>query len=192
MFCPLSIDWGNVAQWISGIAAAAAVFYALFRDNIQQRWQRHNLKFLEVINIQQGSIWIYRLVINNDSKYIAKNIEFDIEELIVNGQRRKNFLPAPLNWTHTDGKSQKDIFPHQTAYLDILTTNFNRQGIPLALYTPALWSILPMVKIEKGTTVLKLKYYSENGQTGNINIQVKWKGNSTSEEEYLPEVDITD
>jgi hypothetical protein len=189
MFCPLSIDWGNVAQWVSGIAASGVIIYALYRDNISHHWKKPKIKFIKVIKNFQGNICIYRLVIKNDSNYIAKNVEIDIEEVIDDdGNKRDNFLPAPHNWTHID-KPLRDIFPHQIAYLDILTIN----EVPnqfIALYTRILWFIPNMTIIKPGTTILKFKYYTENGQTGNINLQVKWKGKETFDENDLPEIKI--
>ena len=151
MFCPSSIVWGNFAQWVSGVSAILAIFYALFRDNISHYWKRPKLKFIGIIKTRQNSIWIYRLGIKNDSNHIAKNVEFDIEEVKENGTKKENFIPAPHSWTHNNVSSLRAIFPHQTAYLDIIT--INEKDSPITLYTPAIWSIPDMVKIGKGTTI---------------------------------------
>lgn len=136
---------------------------------------------------RQNLHWNYRLVIKNDSNHIAKNVEFDIEEVIFNGTKRVNFLPAPLNWTH--GNSLRDIFPHQIAYLDIIIVN-NLENVPIALCAPVLYGLSEMVKIEAGTTLLKLKYYTENGKTGTIDLKVTWNGSSATDENNLPEISI--
>jgi hypothetical protein len=189
MFCPLSADWGNVAQWVSGIAAISAILYALYRDNFSQYLKKHKLKFIEIVKIRQNSFWIYRLVLKNDSKHMAKNIEFDIEEIIENGIKRTNFLPAPHNWTHELDKSRRDIFPYQVAYLDLVTIN-ELPNAPIALYARVLWDIPEMIRINKGTTILKYSYYSENGQTGNLKLQVNWNGKPTTCEGNLPVITI--
>jgi hypothetical protein len=190
MFCPLSIDWGNVAQWFSGIIALLVLVYTLFREVISHCWKKPKLKFLGVIKNIQTNICIYRLIVKNDSKYIAKKVEIDIDEVIDDDNNpRKNFLSAPHNWTHRDDSSLRDIFPHQIAYLDIVTINQVENQF-IALYARILWNIPDMSIIKPGTTILKFKYYTENGQTDDIKLQVKWNGNKTLNENDLPEIKI--
>ncbi len=188
MFCPQSVVWGNVAQWVSGIAAFMVIIYALCKDDIDRYFRHHEIKFIKVIKTIQGSICLYRLLIENDSNYTAKNVEIDIEEVIDNGKEREYFLSAPHRWTHREN-SLRDIFPHQIASLDIITI----KEVPaqfISLGAPFLWNIPNMTEIKPGTTILKFKYYTENGQTGSMKVQVKWEGKETLGENDLPEVII--
>ncbi|MBK8483661.1 MAG: hypothetical protein IPL31_04755 [Saprospiraceae bacterium] len=96
---------------------------ALFGDKLKRKLWKPKLKFKNVLQTEQNSFINFRLVIENDSNNIAEQVEFDILEVKDNDTLRSNFIPAPHSWTHIENNSLRDIFPHQTVYLDIIRMN---------------------------------------------------------------------
>ncbi len=185
-YCSSSLDWGSIAQWVSGIAALLVFFYALYRDNISYHFRKPKLKFVKIIKSSQKSECVCRLVIKNDSNHLAKNVEFDIERIIHNKKRRENFIPAPLSWTHNNKNPFRDIYPKQTTYLDVITIKENKNPM---VYAPNIWDIPNLVEIKEGSTTLELKYYTENGKTDSLKLEVNW--NNASEGGICDSLKIT-
>lgn len=44
MFCPQEVAWGNVADWVSGLGASAAVIGAVWIAKTQERFAKHMKK----------------------------------------------------------------------------------------------------------------------------------------------------
>ena len=171
MFCPLSVDWGNVAQWVSGGCTFLAIVYALYRDNIQQRFQRPIFRFLDISKVNQNGVMYYRLIIKNDSRFVAKNVEFEVNDVVDSGNPRDGFLPASHSWTHRD--LVRDISPYQVAYLNLCSVD---NAVPLTanLTAPHLETyVKDMALINSNTDAILLKFYTENGYHGEVKIKVE-------------------
>lgn len=179
--------------WTQIIASFFAIITALIVAYLMplmiKLLQKPKLKPLRIFRVLQTYQYIYRLAIKNDSDYVAKKIKIDIENVIDEGSvSRENFLPAPLSWTHGQ-EATRDIFPHETAYLDICAVKQEANKF-ITLTAPNIESFPDMAILKKGTTQLKVRYYNENGQTGDIKIKVVWNGNETFDEANLPEISI--
>ena len=109
---------------------------------------------------------VVRLAITNDANFKAKSVEANIEEIEWDSEKRKDFIPMPLLWTHR--QSIRDIYPHQTVYLDILYIRHNpelvgEQDILFAVATGQ--DIDNLSKFNPyGESKISIKLYQESGQ----------------------------
>lgn len=179
--------WAQIIASFFVIITALIVAYLMpFMIKLFQKPKLRPLKILKVLQTYQ---YIYRLTIKNDSNFIAKNVEIDIEGITDDGGvPRENFIPAPLRWTHRDDAS-RDVFPHQTAYLDICAVKREANKF-ITLAAPNIEAFPDMVILKSGTTNIKLRYYNENGQAEDIKIKVVWNGNETFNDADLPKLSI--
>lgn len=175
------------------IASLFAIFTALVVAYLMEPWRRSfmktNLVPIKVVSQLQGGTYCYRLAIENDSHYIAKNVEIDLEEIKDDGNiTRQNLIPSPLSWTHRSRES-RDIQPHQTVYLNLLEA-IQEQNKFLRITAPNIQHLDDMTLIKPGESKLTLKVYQDNGQIKQITIKVTWNGNESFEEADLPEIKI--
>jgi len=177
-------------QLISSIFAILTALTVTFLIDPWKRWfRRTNLIPIDVISYFQDFQYIYRLQLRNESCYTAKNVEIDVEGVRDNGDKlRENFVPSPLSWTHRTTEP-RNILPHQNAFLDICEVKQEANKF-IILAAPHIKPLKEMPYIKKGTTRLVLKYYQENGQTGEVKLKITWNGNETFNEGDLPTVVI--
>lgn len=168
------------------LSSAAALTIALRQDEWRRRKRKSDIKALEVVGVYQNSIRYYRLVLRNEGKYTARNIEVDVEEVYdEGGKERDNFIPAPLRWTHIN-TTTRNIFPNQVAYLDICEFKQEQGRSFIRLFAPNIKNLNDMPYLGAGQTKLVLRHYQENGQTGEIEVFVNWSGR----EEDLPSLKL--
>lgn len=174
------------------IASLFTIGTALIIAYLMEPWKRFfqktKLRPVEIVRKFQNFQYLYRLVILNDSDYLAKNVEINTEQVFDYDNTIRDFIPAPLRWTH-GSDYPRDIFPHQTVYLDICEVK-QEQNKFITLTLPHLAGLDEMLIIKKGRTKLVLKYYQENGQTGIIKLEIKWNGKENFTEEDLPKIKL--
>jgi len=118
---------------------------------------------------------IGRLVIRNDGRYIAENVEAYIDRIKYNGEFRANYIPMPLRWTHgelnKEGSTMRNIYPHQTVYLDIFDHVVDESYVG---NTSVIFSVLSgrnvddLSKMNIGRSELYIKLYQASGQVDEI------------------------
>jgi hypothetical protein len=134
IFCPYSIDWGNVAQWAGAIFTCAAVLVAL-RGPITEFLFPPKLhveiclkppdSLIEPITVDmppyQSSRYMFRLYVRNRAKYkkaLAEKVQIfanKLEKLSDDGQTFilvDEFLPMRLEWSYNREKIMDWLFPH--------------------------------------------------------------------------------
>ena len=165
---------------------------ALLIDYIKRKTQLSNVLANRITSINQDDhLIVFRLVLMNNGEYAAKSIEMQIDS-ILEGNDEREFIPSPLAWTHKDPKiPQRDIFPNQFVYLDLL--NYKEYPdigeIKLTVNTPNLVGIPDMIELNAGTTTLNLISFQENGQSRRFKIHIYWEGKHPFEK-YEPIVTI--
>lgn len=167
-------------------AAIGAILVALLLDKIRREVEKTNLIPGKIIKNLQGAQYHFRLSITNKSDYIARKVEVDLEKITENDGTERRIVPTPLDWTHRD--EFRDIFPHQTAYLNICEVQ-QEQDKFIKIRAVRIMH-LDMVIVKKGTTKVVLRYYQENGQTGEIKLRITWNGNETFNENDLPTIEL--
>jgi hypothetical protein len=188
-FSPKRPIWLQIIEFIILLLAPiVALAIGLWKDDWRKKIEKSNIKAIKVNKHCQNSEYYYRLVLKNEGKYTAKNLEIDIEEVYDDKLKRKNFVPSPLRWTHRDTKP-RDVFPSQTCQLDICNFRF-KQGENLILTAPDIMNLKSIPFLKAGKSKLILKHYQENGQTGIIKLSVFWTGKENRKEENLPIVKL--
>lgn len=168
-------------------AAVGAIIVALTIDKIKKGIEKPLLIPGKILKTLQGATYHFRLPLKNDSEYIAKRVEVNIDKIVDPNDREREIVPTPFDWTH--GNEIRDIFPHQTALLNICEVQ-QEQGKFIRLSIPRIMHLDSMTLLTQGTTKLALKYYMENGQTGEIKLKVVWNGNESFNEEDLPKIKL--
>lgn len=186
-----TISSQSIGAFIAGLFTIITTLILLYlKEPILRRLRKTKIVPLRVIRHHQNKgLIVYRLIILNDSNYLAKNVEVDIKEIIDDGGvSRINFVQSPLNWTHLSQKP-RDIYPHQDAWLDLFDVTLT-QGKYMRLSAPNISGLPDLPYLKQGKTKLVLNYYQENGQNGTIELQVEWNGNETFQGNDLPVVTI--
>lgn len=168
-------------------AAVGAIIVALTIDKIKKGIEKPILVPDKILKTPQGATYHFRLPLKNDSEYIAKRVEVTIEKIVDPDGQEREIVPTPFEWTH--GNENRDIFPHQTALLNICEVQ-QEQGKFIRLKIPRIMHLDSMTLLNQGTTKLTLEYYMENGQTGEIKLKVEWNGNKSFDEEDLPKIKL--
>ncbi|MDR3571375.1 MAG: hypothetical protein P4L81_04220 [Candidatus Pacebacteria bacterium] len=124
-----------------------------------------------------------RVIIENKGAFTARSVEAYIESIIDSGDRREDFFPMPLLWTHgqlnKDGAAVRDIYPHQTVYLDIFNNMLDREMLAdrsLRLAVAAGNDVAALSRGALGESVLVVKLYQESGQVTEIRLKTAWDG----------------
>lgn len=168
-------------------AAVGAICVALLLDRIRKFTEKTNLVSGEIIKNLQGPSYHFRLPLTNQSDYVARKVEVDVEKIIDDNGEERKIVPTPLDWTHKE--EQRDIFPHQTAFLNICEAQ-QEVGKFIKIRAVRIMHLEEMVVIKKGVTRVTLRFYQENGQTGEIKLKIVWNGNETFKEQDLPTISI--
>jgi hypothetical protein len=160
-------------------AVLTALIIALFSPYIIERWKRKfkksNIDVIDILEIHQNSKYNGRLIIKNNSKARALNVEAYVEYISDNGKLREGFLPVPLNWTHghlTNSLNSRYINGYQTVHLDIYC--FDSVNKKVLLQTPI--NIAQFNEIKNGKTELRIKLYQESGDVVPRKVIVTWDG----------------
>lgn len=166
-----------VGALVAGIIGFLTVF---FRDWYEKKMNKSHLTILKITRNEQMGVHVYRLAIKNEGDYVAEDLEIELVEIIENGKNRENLVPSPMRWTHIkEDISVRDIFPHQTTFLDILEVREispNDHSIGLIELTALhIGYLKEMVKINSGKTVIRLRFYQKNGQTGSISFVINFE-----------------
>lgn len=138
---------------------------------------------MPLYNNQPDNSIVGRIIIKNKSIFKAEDVEANAEGLAINQKGRKNFLPCPLNWTHSqlfsvDGRYQpaRNIHPRQSVYLDIY--KYYKESNNLKLATIAGQDIEDFSSLKPGENNVTIRLYQESGQTLKIELTITWNGKS--------------
>ena len=189
LLLPFYLDWEFWSVIAAGISSLVALAIA-FKDQMLWKFRKPKLvvqgiEVFEQPNSNRSKYYIFRLAIKNEGRQNASNVEVDTENLFVDGQRRMNFLPAPLGWTHGQlllGKTTRDIAASQTVYVDIarFCPSGYQTDIPhmtqctLWLNVLAGAEIPDFANIDKANTVLELKVFADRLEPIPIKIKINY------------------
>lgn len=116
---------------VSLLSTMAALVIATF-DGRMKRWaEKPKLGIKTVAHNSQanGNVTqdVWRLLMENEGKGTAREVEVYAEKIIRNRSIVENFLPVPLQWTHyqTRGNNavSRDIHPSQSVFIDLISRN---------------------------------------------------------------------
>lgn len=165
------------------IASITALIIAIFTEPFLNKFIRKTkLRVKGVTSHIQGAgdLIVHRLLIKNESNYRAKDVEVDVEQIYDGDEKRQNFLPVPLGWTHSHavngGHVARDIHPNQSVYLDICNYIKRKDGDVLQLSLKAGSEIADFSVLKLGSTKLFMKAYQDSGQTIEMILIISWDG----------------
>jgi hypothetical protein len=174
--------WGFIqsnAPTLSVIVTTLAVIVALLTPWLVN-WLNNKPKKseLELENrsiVNQNGYLNGRLIIKNNGRFIARSVEIFIESIKFNGEIRENFFPVPLRWTHKN-TAIRDIYPHQTAYLDLFVRERNDVK-EYSLNIEAGYGIPSLSGLDcYGKSELFLRFYQESGQVEESVVEIDLNG----------------
>jgi len=171
------------------LASSVALGIAIFGERIRRLWIKTTLEATEVYKTIQsgGGLVLYRLLLINKGNHKAQDVEVIVENFYGgDGKMRGNFLPVPLEWTHSHAymksKIVRDIHPKQPVHLDLLEfIPSQRQGqgytdASLKLRAGAGNELPDSTAIDAGQSSLLLKAYQADGKPLRIKLKIKWDG----------------
>lgn len=198
---PFYKDWAFWAVVVSVFSSIVALIIA-FKDQILRQWNKPDLvaekiEVFQQINSNNSAYWIFRLLIKNEGKSSANNVEIDTSKLFEGGKIRHNFLPAPLRWTHGElflNRVARNIGSSQSVYLDIATFCPPNYQTDVKYMTPcSLWlatlagaEIQSFSNINLANTELELKIFAENLAPSTIALNVDYDDKNCT----LPKITI--
>ncbi len=148
-------------------------------DWIRREIWKPKLVFKELMKVRQGGKVIWRLVIENQGRATAKNVQVEATRIYEGKGARNDFLSLPLRWSHMD-RIEREILSNQTAYLDVLelvdtdTRNIRSEHkLKLASY---FGSGTPLPELSEKATQIDLVSYQRRGIKQNISVKVVWDG----------------
>jgi len=184
----------NVEVISSLIVSITALGIALFSEKFKQ-WSRKSKLCIEKVSglhIQDNippegkkiKLSVGRVLVENKGRYKAGKVEVNVISIEDKNGGRRNFLPSPLNWTHSQLYSEnrtvgviRDIHPHQSVYLDIFNLNTGEENSKiLKLAVVPCSNIDDFSKLEIGENTIVLKFYQESGQTITKKLKIIWDG----------------
>ncbi len=134
---------------------------------------KSELEILELRRFRQKH-HVWRLVVVNNGREIAKNVQVDVIRMHDENILRENFLPMPLPWTHVN-KENRDILPKQTVYLDVFYHKINSPD-DVHIATRFGRDIDNFRKFRIGKSKFLLTFYEQGGNSFNREIEVSWEG----------------
>lgn len=154
--------------------------------------RRSNLVEVGIVLNPQQSQYVWRLQLVNKGRYPARNVRADVERLLSESSQR-TIVVSPLNWAHNPGDIYtRDIFPNQTAYLDIcvayITPCYDPEHFKLS--NNLVHTIDESSSIYKGETRVDIGLYQESGQRVKIELKIDWDGSYQKESLEGVEVSI--
>lgn len=166
---------------VSMVALSIAIW-----GSVMKSWVvKPRLKVTDLKKYKQNQINVWRLLIKNIGSDIAKDVKAEISMLFDNGKLRKNYLPAPLRWTHSQYvvgnhkfyRENKDIHPGQTAHLDIFDEIPIKEGIKIRIATTiSLDNIPDFSSLQQGKAEIKMKIFEKNTKPISVSIAAELKG----------------
>lgn len=144
------------------ITAAATIAVALLIDRIRKAVEKSDLRVTRSESVKQGGRSFVRLIVENRGDYKARGVTVDVVGVVDGGISRTNFVPAPLNWTHSlVGGMPRDIYSKQTVYLDLLEVC---GAADIRLAAPHIRSLNSLASLTAKYTTVTLHIYQESGQ----------------------------
>ncbi len=130
---------------------------------------------------QRRLLNVGRLILENKGKYKAKSVEVYLEQIVSNGEVRKDFFPIPLKWTHgqlnKSGVTVRDVYPNQTVYLDIFNHIYDDSfvGDHIVKFAVAAGNdVVNLSRVATGESEVFIKIYQESGQVFPIHLKIDW------------------
>ncbi len=165
------------------IASSIALFLGGGGGNWIKAWfSKPTLRILSLKGLHHThELDVWRLLIKNEGKAIAKNVQVEVIEITDDGnKKRENFLPLPLRWTHLDTEA-RDILPGQTAYLDIFEhISRGKQLTNMECYlrfgSRFAAQIADFCFLKPGESKIKIRLLHDEGSPQDIKIFTNWDG----------------
>lgn len=166
--------------WVAlgALATLAAVFYALYRDLIREKYLTPRLEYKKIsvkpaILQHNGSSsnW-YRVAIKNKGFTTARNARVLLESVLLKEKEvDSEFNPIPLNWVGYLGTPHRDIARGETALFDLFYRTPADQEINFQYGNPVLQGNFNHLPVKKYT--FKLVLYCDNADPVSLSFEIK-------------------
>ena len=144
-----------------------------YAENVQEYYHASPVKNISdnAVGVRHGTgFWYklkyFRIAIKNKGEVTARDVEVSLESI----EKRKNFIPIPLNWTHINS-IKRNISPGQTVYFDVFCTKENDNDNPI-ITSPIGFHGKKMSQLSLGHNKLIIKLYQDNGKTRTIDLKI--------------------
>ncbi len=103
------------------IASAAALFLGAGGTRLLQSiFYKPHIKFVAISKCLQSPYIMWRIVLRNDGKDTAEDVQADVARVIDKTAPRVNYIPFPLTWTHLNNEI-RNVLKNQTVYIDLIS-----------------------------------------------------------------------
>lgn len=163
----------------SVIASVVALSIAIWGWKMRKWFKRPKFEVIGIKKYKQSEILnVWRILIKNCGNDIAENVEAEIMEIFEDEEKRKNFLPSPLRWTHRQDTNDKftkynpnrNITPGQIAFLDLFD-EIHKDGIRIRIASILLLdNIEDFSRIRNGKTIVRVAVFQKEFKPAHIEI----------------------
>lgn len=153
---------------------------------VVRRWAfRPEIRAVQLVSTDQIVSKITRLLLKNEGSVSARDVEAHVEEIFDGDDKRENFVPVPLRWTHGQDRpgspSIRDIHADQSCHLDIadvMRPIYMGQPSVMVLCVPveAVRRLKNLCWLKAGRTRLGIAIYNASGRTTRVQVSVEWDG----------------
>ena len=146
---------------------------------------RPEIRAVQLVSTDQIFAIVTRLLLKNEGSVSARDVEAHVEEIFDGDDKRENFVPVPLRWTHGQDRpgspSIRDIHADQSCHLDIAdvrqpTYMGQPPAMVLCVPVPAALSVKDFCTLKAGRTRLGIAIYNASGKTTRVQVSVEWDG----------------
>lgn len=192
------MDLSHISKYISdvwaylsnpnNITGIIALLIAIFSEPFKKWWHKSSLSFAQPLMVKQTStLQVCRIPIRNSGikafTYTAQDVEVNVEEIYDNGEKRSDFVPSPLRFTHQN--TSRNIAVNQTVLLDLFewisSTQRKNANSSIKIAAPNINGLPDMPYIETGTTILHLHLFQQSGQDIKRRVKIVWNGSDPPE-----------
>jgi hypothetical protein len=170
---------GSKVDWLTAFSTLAAVIVSLTiavaGKSMKNLFYKSNIEYIDKLQNIQTTQGHTRLLFKNMGNDTAREVEIYVTEIIDNGQKRADFLPVPLSWTH-DGRSRRNFHPNQFGYLDLCRLDdVSANSLNPKLVLSAGAGVPNYEVITEGETEISLMMFQQSGQLKIFQANVFWE-----------------
>lgn len=173
---------GVVVSFFAGLIVSPLI--AIVGERVRD-WAFHpEIRAQDVVSTVQDRFIVTRLLVKNEGSVSARDVEAYVEEIFEGGNKRKNFVPVPLRWTHGQARggtlAVRDIHAKQPSYLDVVdvrpTELAEKFALLLCVSVEAALKYEDLSRLWPGQSTLIIAVYNASGRVTKIRLSVKWDG----------------
>lgn len=179
---------------VAGVAGVVVAFFgglvvspvmAVVSERVRDYFFHPEIRAVQVVSTDQIFAIVTRLLLKNEGSVSARDVEAHVEEIFDGDDKRENFVPVPLRWTHGQDRpgspSIRDIHADQSCHLDIadvVRPTYMGQSSEMVLCVPveAARIVKDFCTLKAGRTRLGIAIYNASGRTTRVQVSVEWDG----------------